>query len=41
MLCATIIGIPLGVECFKLVPVSSWPLGQEVVSVDLEPDPVY
>lgn len=34
MLCATIIGIPLGVACFKLVPVSLWPLGQEVVGID-------
>ncbi|HEY0344523.1 MAG TPA: YccF domain-containing protein [Solirubrobacteraceae bacterium] len=44
-LCATIIGIPLGVACFKLVPVSFWPLGQEVVSIDAvaptRPDPAY
>ena len=41
MLCATIIAIPLGVACFKLVPVSLWPLGQEVVSVDVRPDLAY
>ena len=33
-LCLTIIGIPLGLACFKLVPVSFWPLGREVVSVE-------
>ncbi|HUR83956.1 MAG TPA: YccF domain-containing protein [Solirubrobacteraceae bacterium] len=33
-LCVTIIGIPLGLACFKLVPVSFWPLGREVVSVE-------
>jgi uncharacterized membrane protein YccF (DUF307 family) len=34
LLCATIIGIPLGLACFKLVGVSFWPLGREVVSVE-------
>ncbi|MEA2151633.1 MAG: hypothetical protein QOD69_3463 [Solirubrobacteraceae bacterium] len=34
MLCATIIGIPLGVACFKLVGVAFWPLGREVVSLE-------
>jgi uncharacterized membrane protein YccF (DUF307 family) len=34
VLCATIIGIPLGLACFKLVPVSFWPLGSEIVSVE-------
>jgi uncharacterized membrane protein YccF (DUF307 family) len=33
-LCATIIGIPLGLACFKLVPVSFWPLGREIVTVE-------
>jgi len=33
-LCLTIIGIPLGLACFKLVPVSFWPLGVEIVSVE-------
>jgi uncharacterized membrane protein YccF (DUF307 family) len=34
MLCATIIGIPLGLACFKLVGVAFWPLGREVVGVE-------
>jgi uncharacterized membrane protein YccF (DUF307 family) len=34
VLCATIIGIPLGLACFKLVGVSFWPLGAEIVSVE-------
>jgi uncharacterized membrane protein YccF (DUF307 family) len=33
-LCLTIIGIPLGLACFKLVPLALWPFGQEIVSVD-------
>jgi uncharacterized membrane protein YccF (DUF307 family) len=33
-LCLTVIGIPLGLACFKLVPVSFWPLGSEIVSVE-------
>lgn len=32
--CITIIGIPLGLANFKLIPVSLWPLGRENVSVD-------
>jgi len=32
-LCLTLIGIPLGLACFKLVGVSFWPLGREIVSV--------
>jgi len=32
-LCLTVIGIPLGLACFKLVGVSFWPLGREIVSV--------
>lgn len=31
-LCVTIIGIPLGIADFKLVPVSLMPLGKEIVS---------
>jgi uncharacterized membrane protein YccF (DUF307 family) len=34
MLCVTIIGIPLGLACFKLVGVAFWPLGREVVSIE-------
>ncbi|MEA2218053.1 MAG: hypothetical protein QOJ35_679 [Solirubrobacteraceae bacterium] len=33
-LCLTIIGIPLGLACFKLVPISFWPLGAQIVSVE-------
>jgi uncharacterized membrane protein YccF (DUF307 family) len=33
-LCLTIIGIPLGLANFKLIPVSLLPLGREIVSVD-------
>jgi uncharacterized membrane protein YccF (DUF307 family) len=32
--CITIIGIPLGLANFKLIPVSLTPLGREIVSVD-------
>lgn len=31
-LCVTVIGIPLGIGNFKLVPVSLLPLGREIVS---------
>ena len=34
LLCLTIIGIPLGLANFKLIPVSLWPLGRENVSVE-------
>jgi uncharacterized membrane protein YccF (DUF307 family) len=30
-LCVTIIGIPLGIACFKLIPVSLVPLGKDIV----------
>ncbi|OHV36739.1 MULTISPECIES: YccF domain-containing protein [Pseudofrankia] len=33
LLCLTIIGIPLGLANFKLIPVSLLPLGKEVVAV--------
>ncbi len=33
-MCITIIGIPLGLANFKLIPVSLFPLGREIVSVD-------
>lgn len=32
--CVTIIGIPLGLANFKLVPVSLFPLGKRIVDVD-------
>jgi uncharacterized membrane protein YccF (DUF307 family) len=33
-LCVTIIGIPLGIANFKMVPVSLLPLGREIVPID-------
>ena len=33
-LCVTIIGIPLGVANFKLIPISLVPLGKEIVPTD-------
>lgn len=32
--CLTIIGIPLGLANFKLIPISLWPFGYEIVPVD-------
>jgi uncharacterized membrane protein YccF (DUF307 family) len=34
LLCVSIIGIPLGLANFKLIPVSLLPLGREIVDVD-------
>ena len=34
VLCLTIIGIPLGLGNFKLIPVSLFPLGTEIVAAD-------
>ena len=34
LLCITIIGIPLGIANFKMIPVSLLPLGKEIVSTD-------
>jgi uncharacterized membrane protein YccF (DUF307 family) len=34
LLCLTIIGIPLGLASFKLIPISLLPLGVRVVSSD-------
>ena len=33
-LCLTIIGIPLGLANFKMIPISLLPLGREIVPVD-------
>ncbi|NGN68068.1 YccF domain-containing protein [Streptomyces sp. A7024] len=33
-MCVTIIGIPLGIANFKLIPVSLMPLGREIVPTD-------
>jgi uncharacterized membrane protein YccF (DUF307 family) len=32
LLCCTIIGIPFGLQCFKLAGVVIWPFGKEIVS---------
>jgi uncharacterized membrane protein YccF (DUF307 family) len=34
LLCLTIIGIPLGLANFKLIPVSLLPMGREIVSIE-------
>ncbi|WP_101525790.1 YccF domain-containing protein [Nocardioides houyundeii] len=34
LLCVTIIGIPFGLACWKMVPISLLPLGRDVVPVD-------
>jgi uncharacterized membrane protein YccF (DUF307 family) len=34
LLCLTIIGLPLGLANFKLIPVSLLPFGREIVSID-------
>jgi uncharacterized membrane protein YccF (DUF307 family) len=34
LLCITVIGIPLGLANFKLIPISLTPLGREIVSVE-------
>jgi uncharacterized membrane protein YccF (DUF307 family) len=33
--CVTIIGIPFGIQSFKLAGISLWPVGRRVVSVEL------
>jgi uncharacterized membrane protein YccF (DUF307 family) len=37
LLCLTVIGIPLGLANFKLIPVSLMPLGREIVPVEDAP----
>ena len=34
LLCVTIIGIPLGLGNFKLIAVSLWPFGREIVPIE-------
>ena len=34
LMCLTIIGIPLGLANFKLIPVSLTPFGREIVDID-------
>jgi len=31
LLCATIVGIPFGIQAFKLSVLALWPFGQEIV----------
>jgi len=33
LLCITIVGIPLGLANFKLIPISLFPLGKDIVSI--------
>lgn len=35
-MCVTIIGIPLGIASFKMVPISLLPLGRDIVSTDVD-----
>ncbi len=37
LLCLTIIGIPLGVACFKLIPLALLPFGKEIVPLGSVP----
>src|SRR6478736_8289338 len=34
LLCITIIGIPLGIANFKMIPIALLPLGREIVDID-------
>src|SRR3954454_1243479 len=34
LMCATIVGIPLGLANFKLIPVSLTPFGRDIVDID-------
>lgn len=34
VLCLTIVGIPLGLASFKLIPVSLLPMGRDIVAID-------
>jgi uncharacterized membrane protein YccF (DUF307 family) len=40
LLCLTIIGIPLGLANFKLIPVSLLPLGREIVDIKSSTSPM-
>ncbi|MBP3355863.1 MAG: YccF domain-containing protein [Rikenellaceae bacterium] len=37
LMCLTVIGIPFGLQVFKLVPLALWPFGMKVVYVDCTP----
>lgn len=41
VLCLTVVGIPFGVACFKLVPLALVPFGKEIVPVDALPSGTY
>jgi uncharacterized membrane protein YccF (DUF307 family) len=34
VLCLTIVGIPFGVQCFKIAALELWPFGKQVVSTN-------
>lgn len=40
LMCITIIGIPLGIASFKMIPISLTPLGRDIVSTD-DPRALY
>jgi uncharacterized membrane protein YccF (DUF307 family) len=33
LLCLTIVGIPFGVQCFKIAVLALWPFGQEIAPI--------
>jgi len=37
LLCLTVVGIPLGIACWKMVPLAFLPLGQQIVPADRHP----
>ena len=41
ILCATIIGIPFGIQSFKLAGLALWPFGRRIVSADIFQFPVF
>jgi uncharacterized membrane protein YccF (DUF307 family) len=41
VLCLTVVGIPFGVACFKMVPLALVPFGKEIVPADALPPDTY
>lgn len=41
ILCLTIVGIPFGVQCFKLAYLSLVPFGKEVVTQEVSSEPLW
>jgi uncharacterized membrane protein YccF (DUF307 family) len=41
LLCLTVVGIPFGVACFKLIPLALAPFGKEIVPADALPPDTY